>query len=814
VKRSRKSLQSITAGKIDTKGNSDISPNIKSQSKDLEAIINRSSVIVVLKRVAEGWPVDFVSENVGQFGYAAEEFICGGLSFASIIHSEDRKRVEDEVYAFIWEGLEDFTQEYRILTKSGKVRWVEDRTKVRRNSDAVVTHYEGIISDITERRKRDEELNLRAYLLDNVSDSIILHTVEGDLVFVNEAASQSLGYNRVELLKMNILQLGDMENRALYRSRIDEVVENGSASFESKDIRKDGSVRFIEVHSRLVESAGRKLILSTAIDITDRKRAEAELKLKSEELKLNSYILDNVTNSIYVHDLDGNMVFVNDTLCKFLGYTRDELLNLKPFQLSPEKDTKLFRQRMDILVNKGFDVHEVIFVNKLGDEKLVEVHGRVIESEGRQLVLAVLRDITAKKKAEEELKLNADILASTSDSVMVHDFNGTMVYVNETACESLGYTREELMKKNIRQIDVGSPEQSRLKREELMGKGSVVFETTQIRADGTTITVEVNGKIIESKGKKLILGVGRDVTEHKHAEVELRMRSQLLDSATDSIMVHDLEGNIFYVNEAACKLTGYTREELLNLNFHSIHTKSPSGDESKQDEILKRISEKGTVIFESTDIRKDGYLVPVEVHDRIIESEGQKLIIGVIRDITERKQMEEYIKNLAYHDPLTGLPNRTLLYDRFYLAQAHAERYKHILGMMVMDLDKFKDINDTLGHATGDKLLKVIGDRLTECIRKTDTVSRVGGDEFVVLLSEVNSQDDVTGVVEKILEVVRAPVQIDDQMLTITTSVGVALYPKDGRDIDVLIKCADSAMYRAKQLGRNRYENCITDFQG
>ncbi len=688
MRQPKKEKQPLSKEKIELNRNIAQVSGVQSQSRDLEAIINRSPAVVFLWRKAQGWPVDYVSDNVSQFGYTTEEFISGDLNYVKILYSDDRKRVEEEISRYVGEGLDEFTQEYRIVTKSGKIRWIEDKTKVRRNPEGIITHHEGIITDITERRKRDEELNLRAYLLDNASDSIILHTVEGDFVYVNEAACQTLGYNKIDLLKMNIQQVTGMENSKLFMSRIEEVLEKGSTSFEAIDVLKDGSCRYKDVGSRLVETGGRKLILNVAHDITER------------------------------------------------------------------------------------------------------------------------------RKAEEELKLNAGILASTSDSILVHGLDGAMVYVNETAYKSLGYTREELMSKNIRQIDVGSAEQPRTKQNELMEKGSLVFETTHLHANGNHIPVEVNGKIIESGGKKLILGVCRDIAERKQAEEELKMRSQLLDSATDSIIVHDLAGHILYVNEATSLITGYTREEMLKMNFDQLHVKSPSAYESKEQEILQKISEKGTFIFETTDIRKDGSLVPVEVHDRIIESQGKKLIIGVIRDITERKKMEEYVNQLAYHDPLTGLPNRTLLNDRFNLAQAHAERYKHMLGFLLMDLDKFKEINDSLGHSVGDKVLKEIGRRMVDCIRKTDTVARMGGDEYVVLLAETHSEDDTTGVAKKILEEVKKPLIIDDQEITVTTSIGIALYPRDGNNIDILFKRADSAMYLVKQLGRNGYRYYTQGIEG
>jgi diguanylate cyclase (GGDEF)-like protein/PAS domain S-box-containing protein len=416
------------------------------------------------------------------------------------------------------------------------------------------------------------------------------------------------------------------------------------------------------------------------------------------------------------------------------------------------------------------------------------------------------QDIIERKKAEEELKLDADILNNTTDSILVHDLDGNMIFVNETACKSLGYTREELVSlKPYRLSSQEDAERFRGRMNKLLEKKSTIEEVTFLCKDGTTLPVELHGRVIRLGSKELILTVVRDITERKKAEEDLKMRSLLLDSATDSIIAHDLEGNPVYVNEAACRLFGYTREEIMNINFHRLHANSSTVYESKEQVILRTIEDKGSITFETTNVRKGGSSVPVEVHDRLIESGGKKLIIGVITDITERKKIEEHIRQLAYHDPLTGLPNRSLLTDRFNLAQAHAKRYRHLLALMMMDLDKLKDVNDTLGHSAGDRLLKEVGRRLVGCVRKTDTVSRVGGDEFIVLLTETNGEEDASNVARKIMEVMRKPFMLLDHELNVTTSIGIAFYPNDGDDMDIMVKHADSAMYRVKEQGRNGF---------
>ena len=175
-------------------------------------------------------------------------------------------------------------------------------------------------------------------------------------------------------------------------------------------------------------------------------------------------------------------------------------------------------------------------------------------------------------------------------------------------------------------------------------------------------------------------------------------------------------------------------------------------------------------------------------------------------EITERKRAEEIIRHLAYHDALTGLPNRMLFNDRLNLELAHAQRNQQKLAVMLLDLDHFKDVNDTLGHNVGDKLLQAVGERLTSLLRKSDTVARVGGDEFILLVPDAARVQHATRVAVKILEAFREPFEFDDHKLHITTSIGIALYPDDGEDADTLMKNADIAMYRAKDQGRDNYQ--------
>jgi diguanylate cyclase (GGDEF)-like protein/PAS domain S-box-containing protein len=208
-------------------------------------------------------------------------------------------------------------------------------------------------------------------------------------------------------------------------------------------------------------------------------------------------------------------------------------------------------------------------------------------------------------------------------------------------------------------------------------------------------------------------------------------------------------------------------------------------------------------------IHRDGHTVHVETKfTPILDGEGDVMAcVGVSRDITERRQVEQRLAYLATHDVLTGLPNRTLFNDRLTVALAHAERNRQKLAVMLLDLDHFKNVNDTLRHSVGDQLLQVVAERLTRLLRKSDTVARMGGDEFLLLFPEVSEAEDSDKIASKVMKAFRAPFVFGDHELHITTSVGVAIYPCDAEDADTLLRNADIAMYRAKARGRNNYQH-------
>jgi len=291
----------------------------------------------------------------------------------------------------------------------------------------------------------------------------------------------------------------------------------------------------------------------------------------------------------------------------------------------------------------------------------------------------------------------------------------------------------------------------------------------------------------------------------------LRLAERVFETTFEGIMVTDANSAIESVNPAFTKITGYGLDEVAGKKPSILS--SGRHDREFYRKMQSDLAENGCWQGEIWNRRKDGEIYPEWLSMSTVKNKEGEITnyVAIFSDITERKASEDHVRHLAHHDALTNLPNRILLLERLGHALVHAHRQGTLVVVMFLDLDRFKIINDTLGHAVGDKLLKVIAGRLSECVREDDTVARLGGDEFVILLEDVASIQSVTGVAQKLIHALERPVVLEHQEMFITTSIGISVYPDDGDSADILIKHADTAMYRAKERGRNNYQFFTAD---
>jgi len=329
------------------------------------------------------------------------------------------------------------------------------------------------------------------------------------------------------------------------------------------------------------------------------------------------------------------------------------------------------------------------------------------------------------------------------------------------------------------------------------------------RLDAARVSMAQLNQSLESRVEERTAELKEEIEERKRAEIAVRISEEryrlLYERNLAGVYVSTIDGRILNCNEACARMFGYSSRTQFMEQAGTI----PYLHGSDRERIMARLRGEGTVTNEEIQIRTRGEEVCWILENvRLIEATegGQPTLEGILLDITDRKRAEQEIEYKAYHDALTGLPNRRLFKDRLTVAVAHARRARGAMAVMFLDFDDFKSVNDTFGHAVGDQLLQVMADRLRACLREEDSVARVGGDEFTLLISDIGGEDSAAEVAKKVMNEIALPLQVEEDEIRITTSVGVAMYPGDGSDPETLLKNADRTMYRVKERGGNNFQ--------
>lgn len=430
-----------------------------------------------------------------------------------------------------------------------------------------------------------------------------------------------------------------------------------------------------------------------------------------------------------------------------------------------------------------------------------------------ELVRRAIRYAIGRSAADAALRQSESRFRALFDNagtgVILSDAGGNYIHCNPAFCTMVGYSDAELQAMTYRDIthpdDMDAHTQM---RDDMMAGRLDSYELTKryIRRDGAvvwarlTVTAMREGPDNETR---FTVAVVEDVTERKRLEDHMRLAATVFESTGEGLFVTDEKRRIIHVNPAFTELTGYPADEVIGRTPRFL----ASGRHPPEfyDVIFKTLAESGKWQGEIWNRRKTGEMFAEWLNISVVRNERGELTnyVAVFSDITSRKQDEERLSYAANHDPLTRLPNRTLFQERLSRALTRAHRNQSIVALLFIDLDFFKQVNDTLGHLAGDILLQQVADRLTSCVRQGDTVARLAGDEFTVILEEIGEPRDGAVVAHKILSLMAEPFDLQGHEARISSSIGVALYPSDGGDAQTLIKLADAAMYRAKHQGRN-----------
>lgn len=419
----------------------------------------------------------------------------------------------------------------------------------------------------------------------------------------------------------------------------------------------------------------------------------------------------------------------------------------------------------------------------------------------------------AEQIARKERDKAQRYLDTVKTIIVALDREGIITLINRQACELLDYQEQELLGQNWFNICMPA-----LVKQEVFAvfqllmagerKAASYNENEIVTRSGETRLIAWHNTFVEDDQGVIrgTLSAGEDITEQRKAELELQRAATIFENTDEAIIVTDANSNILLVNKAFTDITGYQSQEVLGKNPRFLQ--SGRHDAAFYQNMWRELASNCQWRGEIWNLRKNGELYPAWENINIVKDK-QGLVsnyVAIFSDISNFKATEERMTHLAHHDALTDLPNRLHFFANLEQGIKSAKRHQHKLALIFMDLDKFKQINDTLGHDMGDELLKTIAQRLSACVRDEDTVARLGGDEFTVLLTEIAQAHDPELIAKKIVEIIRQPVEVGNTRIDTSASIGIAIFPDDADNSESLIKAADTAMYHAKARGKNNYQ--------
>lgn len=404
--------------------------------------------------------------------------------------------------------------------------------------------------------------------------------------------------------------------------------------------------------------------------------------------------------------------------------------------------------------------------------------------------------------------LYANIMDALPINIFLEDPEGRTIFANKQACKMNGKELDELVGKTV--FDFFPPLIAQKQREidlDVWAKRTLITSEVPVKFQDNDAVMYTGKTIIhlEETDEDFMLGFGLDITDRVIAEKLLRQSEErfrnLVEQAGDCIFLFTTNGMIVNVNRMACQVLGYQRMELFEMNVSDLFFFWKGKIKSNPLGLNSQLS----CSFEDQMILKGDRVIPVDVNLQLVHIGESYFYMATCRDISDKKKAEEEIAHMAYHDALTGLPNRWYIESRLQNCLDHSENSTRIHGVFLLDLDRFKVINDSLGHHAGDVLLQAVANRLRSAIKGDEIAARFGGDEFILFVPDLIDTEKAFAFCKKIMDTMEAPFYIDDQKFNISASIGISLCPTQGSDMNTLIKNADLAMYQSKERGRNCY---------
>ncbi|WP_440063148.1 sensor domain-containing protein [Pseudomonas syringae] len=548
------------------------------------------------------------------------------------------------------------------------------------------------------------------------------------------------------------------------------------------------------------------------IDISDREA------LRLSEGRFASVFAQCPDAMIIASLIDGHIMDANQAFVEHTGLSIEEVIGKTPTELDlwavPGIGPKVLQQ----LQTGNIHNLEIPFRRKNGRTFSGLMSAQPFDQGSTPAVLVVVRDITALKQAQQQLQLSEEKFAKAFHAApdglaITRQQDGMLLEVNEGFCRITGYSERHCLEHSTFDLGIWADlsERSRL-IEQLKQHGFVHGFRARLRnVNGSIRVCELSSHPLLISGDACLLTISRDITESQLMQEKLHLAATVFESTAEGVLITDTDQRISAVNRAFTEITGYSESEAIGQTPRLLA--SGQHDSAFYASMWHQLTAEGHWQGEISNRRKNGELYPSWLTVSAVRNKENLLthFVAVFADISSLKHAQARLDYQAHHDPLTGLPNRTLFESRLQSALLHSEESGSLGAVLFLDLDRFKHINDSLGHPVGDLLLKGIAHRLKETLRDIDTVARLGGDEFIVLLPGLLQPSDAKAIANKLLACFSTPFEAGEHELYISPSIGSCVFPTDGTDVATLVKNADAAMYRSKAQGRNRVESYTRD---
>jgi diguanylate cyclase (GGDEF)-like protein/PAS domain S-box-containing protein len=707
----------------------------------LGEILLRTEAVAFRWLAAPGWPVALVSDNVRRWGYDPRALERGEPTFADLIHPEDLPRVAADVERHATLHRDRFRQEYRLRDGQNGWRWVEDHTWIERDASGALVAFNGVLLDVTDRKHSELGLELAA----STVPALLENEPLGRLVQrVLERLGLGMGADRVYIFEMHV---DPADGRVLASQRHEWCREDIPAQIDNPELQ---GLPFEDMFPRWLAVLRSDQAVAGAVSSF---AADERALLEAQQIKSLIIVPVNLRGSLW----------------GFVGF--DAVRHGRHWSSAEERVLRLTAAALGAAIEQ---------------ERMVEA---LRESEQRNRMALEGAGAGSWEWRPQQASVWSDAQFRLLGLDPVVDRPSHERWIQAVHPADRAWVDAEMVHARAS----GTP---------------LAIEYRIVNSDGQARWVHTIGRQrIAAEGRiDGMVGIVLDIDARKQAEERLRLSAAVIDSTRDGVVVTDLDARMIAVNRAYCEITGYDEGELLGRNPRMLQ--SGRHDTRFYRDMWDSLTGGGHWQGEIWSRRRNGEVYPEWLTISVVRDEGgcPRHYVGVVTDITRLKQTEAELARLAHYDPLTGLPNRLLAQSRLDFAIERAEHEGRRLALLFIDMDRFKTVNDSLGHQVGDELLCAVGGRFRKATGDADTVARLGGDEFLVIVENVGNARAAADVARDLLGCLSAPFLLPSgHEVFVDASIGISLFPEDGSTATDLVRSADAALYRAKDLGRNTF---------